>query len=212
MIRKVVGINLNMLDEALEVIDEVVYDISSRLDSVLPCDVDCELYAIEDIIAKSESEVLEFDDETVVVLGVPVVKNRIPLTCLRLVQRMSGSGTMTVAVVTYGNASYGRSLNELAGFVEAQGFNIVSAAAFIAKKAAGNVAKHSLVGKRPDVRDYEMIKLFGTATSNKITRLSGSEVDLLKVKPAPINIYSGRKSAVQMAVDTVRRKEPEWFL
>lgn len=212
MIKKVIGLNLNMMQEASEIINGVACDIAEKLNEGLPCDVRCSFYSFPDIIEAVKEKDVEFDDETVVVLGVPAVKNRVPLACLKLIQRMRGKGTMTIPVVTYDNNGYGNSLSELAGFIEAQGFNVVSAAAFIAKQAADNAIVRNFIVKRPDVRDFEMIRVFSTATSNKISRLEGSSVELLKVKPAPLNLYSGRKGASAVIIGALRRKEPEWFL
>ncbi|MDD5824110.1 MAG: hypothetical protein PUD55_06835 [Firmicutes bacterium] len=212
MIKKVIGLNLNLLEESNEVICGVSHDIASKLDAAFPLDVDCEVYSFPEVLELAKTKGLSFDDETVVVLGVPAIKCRIPLPCLKLIQHMTASGTMTVAVVTYGGNSYGRALSELNGFMQAQGFNIVSAAAFITKHASENKFLRNVMEQRPDIRDFEMMKVFGTATSNKIVRLSGSEVELLKVKPAPIECMRLHKAAAFALVSKFKRKEPEWRL
>ena len=210
MIKKVVGINLNLMEESDEIIDGIARDVAAKLNDSLPVEIECSFMDFADVLELVRDEGIEFDDETVLVLGAPAYRNRIPLPCLRLLQRLTGKGTMTIAVVTY-DSSYGRALNEFCGFIKAQGFSVVGAATFIAKNIDRAILR-SIIARRPDERDFELIKVFGTATSNKIKRLAGSEVELLRVKPAPISIAFNKKPMHISAVRVVVRKEPEWFL
>ena len=209
MINRVVSINMNIA--AADVVHGIAGDIAGRLNEALPCDVVCECYNFCDIIEMVKEDVVTFDDETVVVIGVPSIRNRVPLPCITLLQRFMGRETMLVAIVTHEGRGYGNTLRELYGFVEAQGFKVVSAAAFVARQTENSLAKRFVV-QRPDSRDFEMIKVFGTATTNKIKRLAGSEVELMRVKPAPLNFYVKRRSTVITVVGNIKRKDPEWFL
>lgn len=112
------------------------------------------------------------DSTDVLVVGMPVYSGRIPPIALPALGRFKGNGTPAVIVCVYGNRDYDDALLELKDVVEANGFKVVSAGAFI--------AQHSLfpqVGKeRPDGKDMESIVGFAQKSKQIIDSITGSEV------------------------------------
>lgn len=208
MIRKVVGLNFKPIKETAEIIEGVSKDIARKLNDVAPLDIAWEMYDLEDVC---ESDDLHFDSETVVVLGVPAVRGKIPMESIRMLQNLKGNGTLSVAVVTYDGNGYGKSLYELYSYVESQGFYVVSAAAFVAKELKGKMTR-KLSASRPDDKDLEMMKLFSGVTGNKIKRLCGTDCDHLKVKPAALNINCYRRGAIRTIADLIKRNEADWYI
>lgn len=90
------------------------------------------------------------------VFAFPVYAGRIPRICAEMLLKFKGQGGPAIALVAYGNREYDDALLELRDILEATGFKVVAAAAFI--------AQHSIFPRvaagRPDVRDLENIKVF----------------------------------------------------
>lgn len=205
MIKKVVGIYLSSMEESIEIIEGVAEEIANKLNEECVCEIEREYYDFGDILTNDGAT---FDTETVVVLGVPVVAGKIPMACLKLLKMLDGGNAMTVAVATYAGASYGRALQDLYSFAEMRGFKVVSAGAFVARHVKNSIFK-KVMENRPDARDFEQMSTFGKISGRKIRRLGGCEVELLQVKPAPLNIGCCSKNAI---IGRVKRKDPEWFL
>lgn len=110
----------------------------------------------EEDIVMSRSDLL--------VVGMPVYAGRIPPIALPALHRFKGDKTPAVITVVYGNRDYDDALLELKDLVEANGFRVVAAAAF--------VAQHSIfpeVGAgRPDARDLEQVTAFARKSRERI--------------------------------------------
>ena len=104
-------------------------------------------------------EVLLTADE-VLVVGIPVYAGRIPVMAVERIRRFKGQGTRAVAIAVYGNRHYDDALLELSDLLSENGFQVISAAAFI--------AQHSIfpkVGKnRPDTADFHQMDVFARET------------------------------------------------
>lgn len=207
MIRKIEGLYFCADYGASEITERIVTEIADRLDKLLPEKLDRACFDIPLHATKGD---LDFDCDSLVVICVPVIKNRVPLPCVRLLQRLHSNGSMAVAVINYKGASYGQTLFNLYSFLEGQGFNVISAAAFVSHPVRGRVFS-KLEKTRPDEKDLEKFKTFGALTTSKVKRLIGTEVDCLKVKPAPLDIAC-KSALVVSVVHIVKRREPEWFL
>ncbi|MDH6534555.1 4Fe-4S dicluster domain-containing protein [Parabacteroides sp. 52] len=104
------------------------------------------------------------DRSDLLVVGMPVYAGRIPAITLPALGRFKGNDTPAIIVCVYGNRDYDDALLELKDVVEANGFKVVSAGAFI--------AQHSIFPKvgasRPDVQDMERITGFAQKSWEKI--------------------------------------------
>lgn len=106
----------------------------------------------------------EFGPNELVIAGMPVYAGRIPGLCGAMLSKFRGRGTPTIATVVYGNRDYDDALLELKNVMEAGGFSVAGAGAF--------VAQHSifpLVGAgRPDTKDLGTIADFARKCAYKI--------------------------------------------
>lgn len=114
-----------------------------------------------------ETEIVMGSSDLLVV-GMPVYSGRIPAIALPALGKFKGNGTPAVIVCVYGNRDYDDALLELKDVVEANGFKVVSAGAFI--------AQHSIFPKvglnRPDEKDLELIKEFADKSTALIAATS----------------------------------------
>lgn len=198
MLNRVIGLHFSPTGRLAEMTEKMVHDIADRLNE--SCASDVEFMCI-DLLKDSLENPMEFDEDTVVVLGVGVYTGRIPLPLIKRIQRLHGNGAMMVGLVTYGNTSYGDSLYELCTFAEEQGFRMISAGAFIARHPMfEKIADH-----RPDSDDYAKLREFARCTSDKITRLSGCLVGGLRIEPAPLEVKGSmpRKGPVKLPLHPV---------
>ena len=220
MINRVVGLYFSPSGGTARITEQIATEVARSLQDKCTHGntVQCAVYNIDDA---SES-MLQFDEDTVVVIGMPVRIGKLPMPALHRISALSGGGAMTVGVVAYGAMTYGNALYELYHYAEGQGFRVVGAGAFVARH--GGAAREQLV--RPDLQDLEHIRDFSTALSGKLARLGGCEIDELRIKPAPIYIEGTlpihriskiSPAAAKMAERafekvTLIRREPEWYL
>lgn len=102
-----------------------------------------------------ETEIM-MSGSDVLVVGMPVYAGRIPAIALPALHQFKGNGTPAVIVCAYGNRDYDDALLELKDVVEANGFKVVAAGAFIAQHSI-----FPLVGThRPDEKDLDAIAAF----------------------------------------------------
>ncbi|MDH6305169.1 ferredoxin [Parabacteroides sp. PF5-5] len=115
-----------------------------------------------------EAEVV-LDNSDLLIVGMPVYAGRIPAITLPALHQFKGNGTPAIIVCVYGNREYDDALLELKDVVEANGFKVVSAGAFI--------AQHSIfpqVGtERPDKKDMESITEFAQKSKQIIDSIDG---------------------------------------
>ena len=107
----------------------------------------------------SNDEVILSKDELLIV-GIPVYAGRVPTMAIERIQRFKGKGTRAVALAIYGNRDYDDALLELSDILSTNGFQVISAGAFI--------AQHSIFPKvganRPDEKDYQEMNVFADET------------------------------------------------
>lgn len=217
MIKRVVGLHFSPLGGTAKITEQIVEEVATALNSncVEPVKYEC-----LDML-QFGTEAPSFDEETVAIVGMPTNIGKLPLPAIKMIKSLEGAGALTVAMVTYGARSYGNALFELYNKIEEQGFVVVGAAAFIArhKRKDGSLP-------RPDLQDLDSIREFAKHTAGKLNRLSGSSVDGLRIKPAPLTLagrmpvhriskVSPKAAAIaELTLERVNfgRKEPEWFL
>lgn len=219
MIRRVVGLHFSPRGGTAIITERIVKDIVAHLNNNSVEAVKFECFDLIDCAINHEN--MKFNEETIVVVGMPAYVGKIPLPAIKILKNLQGGGAMTLSVISYGNKNYGDSLYELCNYAENQGFVVVGAGAFIARHGK---KKDALI--RPDNEDSKLISEFCKFTANKLVRLSGSSVDGLRIKPAPLEIRGKMPihriskiapmaaAVAQLALEktNLRRKEPEWFL
>ena len=130
MINKVVGLYFSPSGDTARLTKRVAEEIAARMDDA--CIENLSVSYI-DLLRNPLMEDCTFDEETIVVMGIPAFTGRVPLPCVKMIQKMHGKNTMTVCLVDYGNSSYGDALYELYTFMEDQGLSVLSAGAFVSQ-------------------------------------------------------------------------------
>lgn len=109
-----------------------------------------------DITQQAFEQDVVFGSDDLLIVGMPVYAGRLPAQVLPSLRRFKGDSTPAIIVCVYGNRDYDDALLELKETVEANGFKVISAGAFI--------AQHSIfpqVGAgRPDDNDMRAIEEF----------------------------------------------------
>ncbi len=218
MIRKVVGIYYSPAGGTKMMTETLARKVGAILDENSPLDVSVECYNM----LKENIDSIVIDDETVAVIGMPVYVGKIPLPAAELMRSIAGNGAMTLAAVSYGGRKYGNALFELKRLIEECGFKAIGAGAFMISYMA---RRGSATSAAPAI-DLEALLDFSKAASDKIRRLSGSEIEELRIKPVPVEV-SGRMpvhkisrispNAAAIAQEvfnklSVLRRRSEWFL
>ena len=107
-----------------------------------------------DLTKADTSVTLGQKDALVAVL--PVFAGRVPQISLERLSSLKGSGQKAVAVVVYGNREYDDALLETKEALEANGFCVIAAAAFVAEHSI----VRSIAANRPDAEDEKIARQF----------------------------------------------------
>jgi len=127
--------------------------------------------AVEMDLTKANSTVtLGKNDALMAVL--PVYAGRVPQISLERLSALKGDGQKAVAVVVYGNREYDDALLETKNTLEANGFQVIAAAAFIAEHSI----VRSIASGRPDAEDKVLCRQFA---ANVMAKLEN---------PAPVSV------------------------
>ena len=97
-----------------------------------------------DLTKENSSVTLGEEDALMAVL--PVYAGRVPQISLERLSALKGTGQKAVAVVVYGNREFDDALLETKNALEAAGFQVIAAAAFIAEHSI----VRSIANRRPD--------------------------------------------------------------
>lgn len=187
MINKVVGLYFSPSGDTARLTKKIAEEIVVRLDENSVDDFSVHFI---DLLRNPLLHKCDFDEDTIVVVGMPAFNGRIPLPCIKMIQKMHGDNTMAVCVVNYGNSSYGDALYELYTFLEDQRFEVLSAGAFVSQNA---IFKH-IAESRPDFQDIQQLKKFCELTSKKLQRFCGTMIRDMRAKPAPLQIKGSMPS------------------
>jgi ferredoxin len=110
---------------------------------------------VEMDLTKADS-VVTLGEKDALMAVLPVYAGRVPQISLEQLSSLKGNGQKAVAVVVYGNREYEDALLETKDALEANGFPVIAAAAFI--------AEHSIVrtiaAGRPDAEDEALCRQF----------------------------------------------------
>lgn len=198
--------------------ERLARSITALLDDCSPEDITVECHDL----LREQAAGIKVDEETVVVIGMPVYVGKIPLPAAEALRKISGNGAMTIASVSYGGRSYGNALFELKSLAEDCGFRPIGAGAFLISRMARRSDAHGFA----TALDGEAMTEFSKAAAAKIRRLAGCEIEELKIKPAPLEV-SGKMpvhkisrispraaAAAQKVIERVSllKRHSEWFL
>ena len=105
-------------------------------------------------------------DHDALIAVLPVFAGRVPQISLERLAELKGSSQKAVAVVVYGNREFDDALLETKNALEANGFRVIAAAAFI--------AEHSIVrtiaARRPDAQDEALCRQFAKDVTAKLEK------------------------------------------
>lgn len=110
---------------------------------------------VEMDLTKEDSAVLLGEHDALMAV-LPVYGGRVPQISLERLSALKGYGQKAVAVVVYGNREYDDALLETKDALEATGFQVIAAAAFIAEHS---IVRSIAVG-RPDAVDEAICRKF----------------------------------------------------
>ncbi len=102
----------------------------------------------------------------------PVFAGRVPQISLERLSALKADGQKAVAVVVYGNREYDDALLETKNALEANGFQVIAAAAFIAEHSI----VRSIAAGRPDAEDEALCRQFAADVMTKMEN------------PTPVNV------------------------
>lgn len=116
--------------------------------------------SVYDITNSIPNDEITIPKDELLIVGIPVYAGRVPEMAVDRIRRFKGEGTRAVAVAVYGNRDYDDALLELSDILSSNGFQVISAGAFI--------AQHSIFPKvganRPDTADFQEINVFADET------------------------------------------------
>ena len=111
--------------------------------------------AVEMDLTKADSAVTLGEKDALMAV-LPVYAGRVPQISLERLSALKGKGQKAVAVVVYGNREYEDALLETKDALEANGFRVIAAAAFIAEHSI----VRSIAAGRPDAEDEALCRQF----------------------------------------------------
>lgn len=118
-----------------------------------------------DITQSPLDKEIQMAADELLIVGIPVYTGRIPKIAADSLRLFKGAHLPAIIVCVYGNRDYDDALLELKDIVEGNGFNVISAGAFI--------AQHSIfpqVGQgRPDDADKKIITDFAHKSAELLT-------------------------------------------
>ena len=112
-------------------------------------------HVVEMDLTRADSAVTLGENDALMAV-LPVFAGRVPQVSLERLASLKGNGQKAVAVVVYGNREYEDALLETRDALEANGFLVVAAAAFIAEHSMAR----SIAAGRPDTEDEAICRQF----------------------------------------------------
>lgn len=114
----------------------------------------------------------EFDEDTLVIVGMPIFAGRIPKLARDKLINLKGENVPAIAIVNYGNVNIGDALLELNDILKENGFKIVG--------TATTVSQHSIItdiaSGRPDEKDLEKLYEFIEKCKEKLESRKFNEI------------------------------------
>ena len=110
---------------------------------------------VEMDLTKADSAVTLGENDALMAV-LPVYAGRVPQISLERLSVLKGAGQKAVAVVVYGNREFDDALLETKDALEANGFRVIAAAAFIAEHSIAR----SIAAGRPNTEDEALCRQF----------------------------------------------------
>ncbi len=145
---------------------------SARIAHAIAEGVGIQAYHESDITHHTPDSEEQIDNEFAI-FAVPVYAGRVAPVALDRLSFFRGNNTPAIAVVLYGNRDYDDALLELADTLNAQGFVILAAGAFIGEHSFSRPGFPVAEG-RPDTKDIETALRFGEEAARKLEAASSS--------------------------------------
>ena len=127
---------------------------------------------------ESRDNSYSFNEDELVIIGIPVYGGRVPITAENRIKLLKGNDTPVVLVATYGAIHYSNILRELQQIVNPNGFITIAAAAVVAEH---NAAKKIATG-RPDEEDLTAISTFTNQVYTKALQSDSFDNIVIKRK------------------------------
>ena len=125
---------------------------------------DYEIQEIDITTLKSRDREIKLKQDELLVIGFPVYADRLPIISEGVFENLLGNNNPVIAVVSYGNRSYGDALLELSDKLEKKNMKILSASAII-----GEHCLNKNVGTdRPDAEDHLKLSEYGKSLNEKL--------------------------------------------
>ena len=129
----------------------------------------------------------ELGEKDAVMAVLPVYAGRVPQISLERLAALRGNGQKAVAVVVYGNREYDDALLETKNALEANGFRVIAAVAFIAEHSI----VRSIAAGRPDAEDEVLCRRFASDVMAKPDDAASVCVPgndpYVEIKPSPFH-------------------------
>ncbi|MBQ8330578.1 MAG: 4Fe-4S binding protein [Lachnospiraceae bacterium] len=130
------------------------------------CGVPCK--TIDFTLPEMRAEKYRFDENDLVIFGMPTYAGRVPNKALPFVQSLfEGNGALAVSLVTYGNRNFDSSLTELTEELTAKGCRVLSAGAWVCR----HVFSEKIAARRPDIQDHEKMEVFADEVVRRLATL-----------------------------------------
>lgn len=113
---------------------------------------------------KNRKNSLSFENEDLIIVGVPVYGGRIPVILEEFLRNLKGERSRIFLIAVYGNRHYDDALLEMKDIFEENNFEVVGAAGFIAEHSY----THKVAGSRPDKNDLDIAKNLGIDLGKKL--------------------------------------------
>lgn len=143
-----------------------------------------------------------FNEEDILLIGVPVYAGRVPNILLNYLNSIKGIDTVAIPIVLYGNRDYDDALIELNDILIENGFRVIAGAAFIGEHSFSK----TLAKDRPDSLDLDIARDFADFIYKKI--VGKDQYKILKIKGnKPYRKYYMPKDEEGNSVD-IRKVKP----
>lgn len=126
-----------------------------------------------------KENVVNLTSSDLLIIAVPSYAGRVPSICISSINKFRGENTPAIVLCTYGNRDYDDTLLELKNLVSANGFKVISAAAF--------VSTHSIFPKvgadRPSEKDETELVAFAQRSLQLLQKVENfTTLPIIQVK------------------------------
>lgn len=180
--------------------------VVTKIAEVIAENLEAEYEAYDVTLPGAREDALKFNEEELVVFGVPVYAGRVPNVLLKYLEKIQGNDGLAVPVVLYGNRDYDDALIELRDILEEGKLHTLAAAAFIGEHSFSYI----LAKDRPDQEDMLAADQFAAKVAVKVKGITDrSTVTPIFVKgvPAPYRGYYQPRDRKGNPVD-IRKVKP----